>query len=139
MSQNWRAKLVTEFGQPVNDLIRGFQEAGHSIHSTAKIIGISPHTLRRHCETVGIHFQRYKCRPDPLPKPALVVLPKMRMLTHNGVTLHLCGWARRTGIHHTTLIYRLDRMGWSVDRALTQPVGLIKPKGGRDHWKRKAA
>ncbi|WP_312963853.1 hypothetical protein [Stutzerimonas nitrititolerans] len=61
------------------------------------------------------------------------------MLTFAGQTLHLREWERRTGISHTTIIHRLDKMGWGVERALTQPVGLFKPKGGRSHWKRKAA
>lgn len=142
MSQNWRARVAAEFGQPLSDIIEGFKDAGHSINSTAQIIGISHHTLRRHCERVGIEFERGVQRPDRLPKPALVIQPKMRMLTFSGQTLHLREWERRTGINHTTIIHRLDKMGWSVDRALTQPAGLIKPKqpkGGRDHWKRKAA
>lgn len=139
MSQNWRARVAAEFGQPLNSLIQGFKDAGHSVNSTAQIIGISPHTLRRHCERVGIEFERGVQRPDRLPKPAMVIQPNMRMLTFDGQTLHLREWERRTGINHTTIIHRLDKMGWSVERALTQPVGLIKPKGGRDHWKRKAA
>lgn len=44
-----------------------------------------------------------------------------RLLTHDGVTLHLSGWAARVGLEATTLQRRLAR-GWTVARALSTPV-----------------
>ena len=68
MSQNWRARVAAEFGQPLNDLIQGFKDAGHSINSTAQIIGISPHTLRQPVRALhaSLEFNPY----------ALAVAPK---------------------------------------------------------------
>ena len=45
-----------------------------------------------------------------------------RMLTFQGETLCLAEWSERTGIKQTTLLQRLDRSGWSVERALTAPI-----------------
>ena len=44
------------------------------------------------------------------------------LLTHNGKTQTLSQWAREVGIHHTTILQRINRGGWSVDRALTEGV-----------------
>lgn len=44
-----------------------------------------------------------------------------RLLTHDGATLTTSQWAERVGINHVSLRMRLHR-GWSVERALTQPL-----------------
>lgn len=43
-------------------------------------------------------------------------------VTWNNKTLTLTEWSQRTGIPMKTLHYRLKVAGWSVDRALSQPV-----------------
>jgi hypothetical protein len=45
-----------------------------------------------------------------------------RWLTFNGETLCLMDWAKRMGIPQARLTSRLNRDGWSVERALTQPL-----------------
>lgn len=44
---------------------------------------------------------------------------KNRFLTFRGETLCLRAWARRMGLHPTTLTQRLDLYGWPVEKALT--------------------
>ena len=46
-----------------------------------------------------------------------------RRITHNGVELTMCEWADRLGIKRSTLCQRLKKPGWSIERALTTPVG----------------
>jgi hypothetical protein len=46
---------------------------------------------------------------------------KVRLLTHNGETLPVSGWAKRLGINHQTIHERL-KAGYSVERALTERV-----------------
>lgn len=46
-----------------------------------------------------------------------------RTLTFNGETLCLAEWARRVGLNKMTLYHRVVHRGWSVERALTEPVG----------------
>jgi hypothetical protein len=43
-------------------------------------------------------------------------------ITLDGVSLTLVEWAERTGINRRTIQYRITRSGWSVERALTEPV-----------------
>lgn len=46
-----------------------------------------------------------------------------RLIAYNGVTKPLGEWAALRGIKWTTLRSRLDDYGWSVEKALTTPVG----------------
>ena len=45
-----------------------------------------------------------------------------RLLTHQGVTDSLSGWARRAGLRRDTIYLRLKR-GWSLGEALETPSG----------------
>jgi len=45
-------------------------------------------------------------------------------LSHNGKTMTVSQWARELGMHHTTILQRIYRSGWSIDRALTEAVHL---------------
>lgn len=42
-------------------------------------------------------------------------------ITFNDETLTIMEWSRRTGFGRTTIIHRLDDLGWSVEEALTVP------------------
>jgi len=55
-------------------------------------------------------------------------LSRNRHLTHDGETLLLVDWAQRTGFSKSIITHRIDRLGWSVDDALT-----ISPVHGRNH------
>ncbi len=43
------------------------------------------------------------------------------LLTHNGQTMSIAEWSDQTGIHRRTLLNRISRNGWTVERALTTP------------------
>ncbi len=45
-----------------------------------------------------------------------------KLLTFEGETLHIAGWARKVGLKRTTLEHRLKK-GWAVRDALTVPLG----------------
>ena len=45
---------------------------------------------------------------------------KTRLITHNGTTKSLSGWAKQLGLAHKTIAYRLNH-GWSIKKALTTP------------------
>lgn len=45
-----------------------------------------------------------------------------RLLTHQGRTMSLSEWAREKGIREVTLNTRISTYGWSIERALTEPV-----------------
>jgi hypothetical protein len=55
-----------------------------------------------------------------------------RFLTCWGETLHVEEWEKRTGIAHDTIWVRVHRLGWPVERALTEPVNKeVVRKNGR--------
>lgn len=47
---------------------------------------------------------------------------KNRFLTFNGKTMCVAAWAEHVGIPPCTLRTRINTLGWSTERALTQPV-----------------
>ncbi len=52
-----------------------------------------------------------------------------RMLSLNGETLSAAEWARRLGGNGHLLLQRIDKLGWPLERALTEPFG--DPVGSR--------
>jgi len=48
------------------------------------------------------------------------------LLTHNGRTMTLADWSRETGINRTTILQRINRSKWSVERALTERVHFVR-------------
>lgn len=51
---------------------------------------------------------------------------RVRVLSHNGDTLPIAEWSRRTGIEEGVIRGRLAN-SWSVDRALTTPARAVSP------------
>ena len=45
-----------------------------------------------------------------------------RILEHNGVSKTVAEWGREYNITGDTICARIDKLGWSIDRAITQPV-----------------
>jgi hypothetical protein len=52
-----------------------------------------------------------------------------RVITAFGKTQTLQQWVRETGFAHKTILGRIDRLGWNVERALT-----VKPVLGRNQY-----
>jgi len=53
-----------------------------------------------------------------------------RLITFNGET-HCCvEWAEITGINRNVIDARLDKLGWTVEHALTKPVRLLTRRDG---------
>ncbi|MGI5274748.1 hypothetical protein ACQEUU_37325 [Nonomuraea sp. CA-218870] len=48
------------------------------------------------------------------------------VLTINGETKTIAEWARETGLKYHTLFQRIFKLGWSVERALTQPTRPLR-------------
>lgn len=49
-------------------------------------------------------------------------MPRVRLITHDGRTQSLADWAREAGLKPSTLTRRLNRLGWSFQRAITEPA-----------------
>lgn len=59
-----------------------------------------------------------------------------RSITFNGEDRLMVEWSEFLGISYKTLKTRLNKLGWSVEKAFTTPVEG-KPKNGRRHHKKK--
>jgi hypothetical protein len=49
-------------------------------------------------------------------------MPRVRLITHGGRTQTLAEWAREAGLKPGTVTRRLNKLGWSIQRALSEPA-----------------
>ncbi len=56
-----------------------------------------------------------------------------RRLTFQGRTMTVREWAREHGLNYETLIARVGRLGWPIDRALMEP--RRKPNDKKAEWR----
>jgi hypothetical protein len=117
-NKNWLANLAREMQRPANDVIRELL-ATYSTQGAAGILNVSHHTLRRHCERVGIPLQRYKHSPGRKKVESVAINARSRLLEVGGVSLTVSEWSRRSGVPESTIRMRVDRLGWSVERAVS--------------------
>lgn len=52
----------------------------------------------------------------------------------DGESHTLAEWAEIAGINRFTLWSRVNKQGWSIERALTEPVASLRPKGEWIQW-----
>ena len=80
----------------------------------ARGIGVDP-------KTIHYRLKQGWTLNDALNKPATPAAEKTaKMITFNGETRSITGWARKLGINHASLCERLDS-GWPLEKALTAP------------------
>lgn len=79
------------------------------------------HTIDRWPNQKG-NYERNNCRWATM-KEQQNNRTNNRLVTHAGKTRTLSQWADIVGIRRSTLDRRLSRYGWTVERALTEPVG----------------
>lgn len=90
-------------------------------------------TVSELAANVGLTAAGFKTRLRSMSIDEALNTPRQRVdITHDGLTLSLAEWARRTGLDMVTLRSRLAR-GWTTEQALTLPAGsrvkgLAKPK-----------
>lgn len=51
----------------------------------------------------------------------------VRWLTYRGKTMHLKAWCDHLGLRRDTVVKRLNALGWSVERALSEPTAARTP------------
>lgn len=49
---------------------------------------------------------------------------RTKLITRNGLTLCLKDWSARVGLNYPTVSQRVRGYGWSVERALTEPINI---------------
>ena len=62
---------------------------------------------------------------------------RTKLISFRGTTLSIAKWAKRIGVHARTLHSRIDRLGWTVERALTTSK-LPSRSGCPDRVKRRS-
>ncbi|MGJ8515686.1 hypothetical protein LMG33810_002885 [Carnimonas sp. LMG 33810] len=83
-------------------------------------IGGIKKTLVEWCEIYGCTpASAYLRRSQGFIGEAIFKTTKMT-ITFSGITDTVSGWSSRTGIRPTTITMRINKYGWSIDRALTE-------------------
>lgn len=67
------------------------------------------------------HYQPGNCRWATSQEQTLN-MRRNRVIEFNGASKPISEWAKALGFHDPTLRARLTRLGWSIERSLTQPV-----------------
>ena len=67
---------------------------------------------------VGDRIRRGWSHEAAITKP---VAPHKHELTHGGKTMSFHAWELELGLGHGTIAYRIKKLGWSVETALTTP------------------
>lgn len=81
------------------------------------LAGFEPDQVRRYAT------ERLSRTDKPEP-PKAPTRSRAKLLTFNGETRTLEGWAAHLGINRNTLYARLTKLGWSVEAALTASVSV---------------
>lgn len=129
----WMLDLYREIGRPTVVVVQELLNE-HSISVSSKIIGISPHTLKKYAVEKGLSWSHYRQSGERAPRQEGVEHKNSRMLEHDGKRMWLRAWARHTGIPHTTILTRLKR-GWSVSDALSTMPSQNRFKVGVNYGK----
>jgi hypothetical protein len=94
-----------------------FLESNRDFEEVCGMAGLEPSRVRSHAIPLIEEATRLD-PPMPQPRPTI---------THNGETMSLVDWSKRTGIHYCTLHQRL-KAGWPAERILTPKLYTRGPK-----------
>lgn len=100
---------------------------------TTRHVAVDGHTLSqaawdRHLgnglNIVGDRIRRGWSKEDAITKP---VTKHKHDITHNGKTMSTHAWEVQLGLGHGTIAYRIKKLGWPIERALTTPSRKRQP------------
>lgn len=117
-------------GRHENQRVQQCYDSAKEPEFSVLISGLTPDTL----PAVELGIIQYlkpslnHYRPKYADRSVSYILPsaatvRRRMLTAFGQTRSLSEWARQLGVRNNLITLRIDYMGWSVERAVSEPAG----------------
>lgn len=93
-----------------------FRGSYRTVKEIAALLGCSEATVYNR-RSVGCVLERHEIAPlDPEG------VNNERRIRFRGITHNIAEWGRITGFGRWCIYQRLDKLGWSIERALTTPV-----------------
>lgn len=108
----------------------GISYAWHKFENFVRDMGEQPETLTLDRKNPLLGYSAENCRWATLTEQARNK-STTRWLDYAGEKLCLAEWAERINVKPKTLRARLDDYGWSVERALTTPLGAPRQTKGK--------
>lgn len=90
----------------------------------AAMLGITPTSLSHRIHDYGWTMDEAM---GFVPRVSVKGHPRVRFITHNGITKHSSEWAAEAGLKLDTFLHRY-RKGWDWDRIFSEPVDTRKGK-----------
>ncbi len=113
-------------GRGIRVCERWMEDDGAGLKNFVEDMGLRPEGMTVDRRDPNGHYEPDNCRwaTDEQQRSNT---RRSRMLTHDGITMTVSAWARRTGIDVGTIQFRL-RSGWTVEEALTIPVRSLESR-----------
>lgn len=119
-------RIEREEGRPIQEALADYASRKYALLFTAELLRISDKALKRIADHYGIAFEKRRGKTAGfIGRPPVAAIEaarrRHRMITRNGITDTLTGWAKREGLNPNTVRDRVRIRGWSIERALTTP------------------
>lgn len=143
-------QVEQEYGEPFWDVVRGFAADGHSVHSTAELLGYASDTpFRRLIARHGVDIKfasaqesvfqvearidrRGKCTPKQkmATNTASLANPAYKRVELFGITDTLAGHAKRIGLSRSTMYKRYARRPHDLEYVFSVKAHYVAPPKG---------
>ncbi len=124
MSLYWRSRVLREFNaSSVKELLQWMKDQGHSVARTAQLLGVAHATVRDEAKRLRVEFPHNQ---KPRGRIGFKNHCNTRYFNYGGERVSMHELARRTGIHRTTIKYRIDVLGWAPEKAAKTPLHAMR-------------
>jgi hypothetical protein len=106
-----KQNIESEFREPLGAVVKGFIAMGHSLPLIADALEVSPSSVKRYCRG-----HRIRVPSTPRITRERTGRPP-RLITHQGRTNSITGWAHELGVSPGSIDYRLKN-GLALDHRL---------------------
>lgn len=98
-------------------LINRFDSVTNAAKETKILRTAITNSLNGRAPTAGGFIWKYAA-----PSTAVRKSVNTKLITHNGITKSMTDWSLSLGGHQTIVYYRINILGWAIDKAISTPI-----------------